>query len=267
MKIFKRIFKSWLFWGLIALSVMIINILLSIFCDWNSNIFTAISGWISGIATVILGGIALWQNIKYDERRKIDVIVQERKDFVEKVLSFSIDIGTQEEIARWDMYCAELQNICSQTIASEVFRALNAINLLNRIEQINIESRLFSKHTRYYFVLWDKFYYPHKAVVLENYYHYSEKFTALQKKISDRIKWSDIFNKKAVFDNDEHKIQLNELYCLANEFMNSCLTYVKEIKIQISNLDNSNYKKLQKEIEKSFLQETEARKTYIYLKK
>lgn len=55
---------------LIFLSVIllaIINIILSVIYRGNSgaNIFTAISGWISGVATIILGLMAFYQSKKY----------------------------------------------------------------------------------------------------------------------------------------------------------------------------------------------------------
>lgn len=44
------------------------NIILSVLWqDSATNIFTALSGWVSGIATVVLGGIAFWQSKKYRE--------------------------------------------------------------------------------------------------------------------------------------------------------------------------------------------------------
>lgn len=56
------------------------NIVLAVkFPSCGTNIFTAISGWVSGVATVILGVIAVIQNKKYKEEN--DDNVRKQYDF------------------------------------------------------------------------------------------------------------------------------------------------------------------------------------------
>lgn len=60
----------------------ITNIVLAIiFPSIGANIFTAISGWVSGFATTILGFIAVWQNKQYkrqgDKNRLLDAVKRE----------------------------------------------------------------------------------------------------------------------------------------------------------------------------------------------
>lgn len=60
--------------------LMLVNIGLAIvFCgDSGANIFTTISGWISGIATVVLGLIALWVNAQY--KKENDIYLEEQSE-------------------------------------------------------------------------------------------------------------------------------------------------------------------------------------------
>lgn len=74
-----------LFWiaVLIAILACVGNMLFAIFSksDLTTNVLTAISGWISGVATLIIGIIAFLQSKKYQEmaeqkEKNIDVIVE-----------------------------------------------------------------------------------------------------------------------------------------------------------------------------------------------
>ena len=62
-----------------VIALMITNIVFAIIFMGSdgANIFTAISGWISGIATIILGLIAFWQNKQY---KKQNDVYQEKID-------------------------------------------------------------------------------------------------------------------------------------------------------------------------------------------
>lgn len=56
----------------VAILLCVSNIMYAIFCkaENTSNILTAASGWVSGLATALLGGIALAQNKKYKEENE-----------------------------------------------------------------------------------------------------------------------------------------------------------------------------------------------------
>lgn len=55
--------RKYKFWIIVAIILMIINVITSfVWNDQFTNIFTTISGWVSGIATIVLGLIALHQN-------------------------------------------------------------------------------------------------------------------------------------------------------------------------------------------------------------
>lgn len=60
-------YKRWWFWLIISIALLL-NIGLAVKYENDfPNVFTAISGWISAIATIILGCIAVWQNKRYKE--------------------------------------------------------------------------------------------------------------------------------------------------------------------------------------------------------
>lgn len=64
----KKPFYSQLCFWIIWIVLCAINIICSIiFDDKMSNLFTSISGWVSGIATVVLGIIAVRQTDRYEE--------------------------------------------------------------------------------------------------------------------------------------------------------------------------------------------------------
>lgn len=65
--------------GIFVFVLLLTNIIFAIIFMGSdgANIFTAVSGWISGIATIILGLIAFWQNKQYKNQNDI---YQERID-------------------------------------------------------------------------------------------------------------------------------------------------------------------------------------------
>ncbi len=56
----------------------------------SSNVITMLAGWLSGIATAILGGIAIWQNKSHkdsSERARLDYEKQEKRRNVERLMN------------------------------------------------------------------------------------------------------------------------------------------------------------------------------------
>jgi len=67
-------YQRWWFWVLSILvsSALVFNLVASVvWGNEQANLFTAISGWVSGLATVSLGLIAVWQNKRYKEQGEI----------------------------------------------------------------------------------------------------------------------------------------------------------------------------------------------------
>lgn len=82
----KPFYELWWFWVAIAL-LLIANIGLAYhFREKGANIFTAISGWISGIATIFVGVITVYQVRTH--KNETDVLqkgLQEKDEFVRKL--------------------------------------------------------------------------------------------------------------------------------------------------------------------------------------
>lgn len=98
----KPIYKCWWFWLITmgAFLLFVCNILLAHFYkSEGANIFTAVSGWVSGIATIILGVIAVFQNKKYkDENNRVLAmqneentrLINEQKDLAWRNLQYQL---------------------------------------------------------------------------------------------------------------------------------------------------------------------------------
>lgn len=66
----KPIYRKIWFWAILIVPLAV-NISFScLYSDEYSNIFTAVSGWVSGIATAVLGVIAVLQNERYEKDNK-----------------------------------------------------------------------------------------------------------------------------------------------------------------------------------------------------
>lgn len=92
----RKIFKSWWFWCIaIGIFLLVGNFIYAIFgndCK-QSNILTAISGWVSGLSTLLVGIIAFKQNSYYTFVAKkaeiVDKIDEERRLFTIEHLAFT----------------------------------------------------------------------------------------------------------------------------------------------------------------------------------
>lgn len=75
----KKWYKNIGIWLIVfGVALFVVNIVFACIYDENgTNIFTAISGWVSGIATIILGVIAIVQNRKY--KRENDRFLKEQQ--------------------------------------------------------------------------------------------------------------------------------------------------------------------------------------------
>ena len=79
----KKWIRKWWFWSGVALLLFCGNILYAIFApesDLKVSLLTTFSGWISGIATIVIGIIAALQSQKYnkdreEQERSVDLVV------------------------------------------------------------------------------------------------------------------------------------------------------------------------------------------------
>lgn len=80
----KKCIRKWWFWSSVALILFCGNILYAIFApesDLKASLLTTLSGWISGIATIVIGIIAALQSQKYnkdheEQDRSVDLVVE-----------------------------------------------------------------------------------------------------------------------------------------------------------------------------------------------
>ena len=71
-------------WAVILICISIVACILNVvfagvFYDAAPNVFTSISGWVSGIATIVLGCIAFWQNRQY--KKDSDELMAKQYDY------------------------------------------------------------------------------------------------------------------------------------------------------------------------------------------
>ena len=154
----KRCFyQKWWFWGIVLLfiGVCALNIYLAYISNQEyANLFTAISGWVSGVATAFIGFIAYFQNNRYTllnlKRDTKQQIYEERKAFVDlynknvfpnkltDLLSVVI-YPCQDENQQRTMYDLQLNNLRQDLFSFlQSIQAFNFIpdNLLEIIEEI-----------------------------------------------------------------------------------------------------------------------------------
>lgn len=106
----KPFYKRWWFLLIIIIAFLLCvgNIVLAHFKkDSGANIFTAVSGWVSGIATVILGAIAVIQNRKYKEENDRFLLRQseENSNFIESQRDIS---WRNAQYQLWTLYLSTL---------------------------------------------------------------------------------------------------------------------------------------------------------------
>lgn len=107
----KRWQKVLLIIGLIfSCLACIVNIALSaVFPNCSTNIFTAISGWVSGISTIILGIIAVIQNRNY--KKENDRILDEQQKNNSRLMQEQNDSYWQKiQYDMYDMYRREISD-------------------------------------------------------------------------------------------------------------------------------------------------------------
>ena len=99
---------------LISILLCVANIVLSCyFPNDGANIFTTISGWLSGIATIILGIITIWQSKKYTLATMKLELKNNINNEKEKFLSVC------NELTKFTKYIQPLENLISPKLSSK----------------------------------------------------------------------------------------------------------------------------------------------------
>ena len=202
---------------------MIVNLVLSIIFrgDSGANIFTTISGWVSGVATIVLGLIALWVNARY--KNENDIYLEKQSDLQWKSdEKETIDLYRRQMLETYNSFLKlNFADILYQLIEKEEKpeAPIFELALLSKIKCENQNMFFVFSICRYYFEL--------KSELFESYAKYLD---LLSSAVSDYKNM--IYNKE--FDKGEtlQKAYLNVInnfnihISSINAFLSSTL-YVK----------------------------------------
>ena len=80
----RKLIRKWWFWCIFAALVFVANVLYAIFApesDIKASLLSTMSGWVSGIATIVIGVIAAIQSQQYnkireEQERSVDLVVE-----------------------------------------------------------------------------------------------------------------------------------------------------------------------------------------------
>lgn len=164
-----KIFKGLLVGAIVlGIAAFIVNIVLAARSDNNNeaNIYTAISGWVSGVATIILGVIAVIQNKLYkqendrylDEQIKLNNnSIQEQKDLAWRkakyeVLSIVLT-DLENRLQRFEQYC-DIKAITTPIGLGLLEKETIVKNLdyaIRKFQDVCFEFLIYLKYTPQYF--------------------------------------------------------------------------------------------------------------------
>lgn len=199
------------------LGIISIVILLCANCTWmTSNLASILGGVLSAVATVLLGIVAIWQNIEYKHQSDI----AEKRLFKVQVFNscpyFSVkncDVQTNNDSEFG--YCIELKNI-GKTFAPFV--------MVSEIE--------FSKFN--YFIgkssnnVFNKYFDEHHINILQN-----KVFEFISKKITYKLIEGETYYSHIILSVvSENQIQFDQQISLQFKYLNNELKFIKEVSSQ-----------------------------------
>lgn len=214
---------------IIVAVIFIINIIFSIIFrgENGANIFTTISGWISGISTIVLGVIALYVNAQY-KKDNDEYLKKQDELFWKSEKKSSVELYRDQIVKCYDR-----------------FLELNYLELLDKLLKNEMQDGgdLFSvalssmiqteKHNMFFTLTICKYYFDYKSELFESYAEYLSKLTQMA------INYNDI-----VYSKQYEKVEeLQELYI---KVMNNFNIHISKINIFLSTIMPS---KTQKELE------------------
>lgn len=150
MKFIKKILAI-IFSIILVASACLVNMYFA--CKYNTefpNIFTAISGWISGIATIVLGVIAFWQNKRYKVdseeliKKQYDYevfrnIVDKREKFIDTVKSRLYQFCDRFNYTKITCWLAELQILYNENPNRSIKEVGQVLNITQFQEELSLD--------------------------------------------------------------------------------------------------------------------------------
>ena len=196
---------------------MIVNFILAIFFHGESgaNIFTTVSGWVSGIATIVLGVIAIKINAKYKEEN--DTFLQKQDEMFWKNEKKSIvELYREQVIKCYNNFIAlNFTDILNQLIANEnkIEAPVFNLSILSKIQT--------EKHKMFFTLSICKYYFNYKKELFDSYSKYLTLLSEMVNNYDDMI-----YNKK--FEMGE---KLQDTYI---EVINYFNIHISEINVFLS---------------------------------
>lgn len=196
---------------------IIINLILAIFFRGESgaNIFTTISGWVSGIATIVLGVIAIKINAKYKEEND-DFLLKQDEMFWKSEKKSIIELYREQVIKCYNDFSKfNFAEILNQLVSNEnnLEAPLFKLSIVSKIEN--------EKHNMFFTLTICKYYFSFKKELFESY---SEYLTLLAKMVDN---YDEMIYKKQ-FDKGE---KLQEAYIAV---INNFNIHIAEINVFLS---------------------------------
>ncbi len=162
---------------------MIVNFILAIFFHGESgaNIFTTVSGWVSGIATIVLGVIAIKINAKYKEEND-DFLLKQEEMFWKSEKKSIVELYRKQVIKCYNDFAAlNFTEILNQIIAKEN-------NIEAPIFKLSILSKMQTeKHNMFFTLSICKYYFNYKKELFDSYSKYLTLLAEMVNNYDDMI--------------------------------------------------------------------------------
>lgn len=162
---------------------MILNFVLSIIFrgENGANIFTTISGWVSGIATIVLGLIAIRINAKY-KKENDDFLFKQEEMFWKNEKKCIVELYREQVVKCYnDFSKLNFAEILSQLIANET-------KLEAPLYQFAILSKIKNeKHNLFFVLTICKYYFNYKKELFVSYDEYLSLLEEMVNSYDDMI--------------------------------------------------------------------------------
>ena len=257
----KKFYKNLWFWLLIAsILFFVTNIVFSIIFRGSdgSNIFTAVSGWVSGVATIALGLIAVVQNRKYKEendrflsaQQKINSqLMQEQNDLSWRKIHYDIYNSYRRELLEYEKEFSKysITEISAKTLANhDTIRAIGELSIFDKRIRNNLTRNIA-------YLIECNFYCEAKANLFDLFTKYLKILDAFYPLLQDAIKDINILGDL----NGEYFKKAHELIDMEQKIVLSYLNINSEISSIIQKIYEKDISSAKDYIDKNITQQVE----------
>ncbi len=257
----KKFYKNLWFWLLItSILFFVTNIVFSIIFRGSdgSNIFTAVSGWVSGIATIALGFIAVVQNRKYkeendrflSEQQKINSqLMQEQNNLSWRKINYDIYNSYRREFLEYEKEFSKysISEISAKTLANnDTIRAIGELSIFDKRIRNNLTRNIA-------YLIECNFYCEAKANLFDLFTKYLKILDAFYPLLQDAIKDINILGDL----NGEYFKKAHELIDMEQKIVLSYLNINSEISSIIQKIYEKDISSAKDYIDKNITQQVE----------